>query len=75
MSTNNSITILLFFIVENKYATYEQRVANIPTDTLYKQMNVLDKVTDNALKVSFRLNVLIELLLQNFVNRNFLVFC
>ena len=67
MSTNNSITILLFFIVENKYATYEQRVANIPTDTLYKQMNVLDKVTDNALKVSFRLNVLIELLLQNFV--------
>ena len=75
MSTNNSITILLFFIVENKYATYEQRVANIPTDTLYKQMNVLDKVTDNALKVSFRLNVLIELLLQNFVNRNFLAFC
>jgi len=40
--------------VENKYATYEQRVANIPTDTLYKQMNVLDKVTDNALKVIAR---------------------
>ena len=52
MSTNYLIIILLFFIVENKYATYEQRVANIPTDTLYKQMNVLDKVTDNALKVS-----------------------
>ena len=48
--------------MENKYATYEQRVANIPTDTLYKQMNVLDKVTDNALKVSFKLNVLIKLI-------------
>ena len=56
MSTNYLIVILLFFIVENKYATYEQRVANIPTDTLYKQMNVLDKVTDNALKVSFKSN-------------------
>ena len=62
MSTNYLIIILLFFIVENKYATYEQRVANIPTDTLYKQMNVLDKVTDNALKVSFKSNAHIELI-------------
>ena len=44
---------MFFSIVENKYTTYEQRVANIPSDALFKQMNVLDKVTDNALKVRF----------------------
>ena len=43
--------IFVFFAVENKYSTYEQRVASIPSDALYKQMNVLDKVTENALKV------------------------
>ena len=41
------------FTVENKYATYEQRVASFPSDALFKQMNVLDKVTDNALKVRY----------------------
>ena len=39
--------------MENKYSTYEQRVASIPSDALYKQMNVLDKVTENALKVRY----------------------
>ena len=43
--------LFVFFAVENKYSTYEQRVASIPSDALYKQMNVLDKVTENALKV------------------------
>ena len=43
--------MFVFFVVENKYSTYEQRVASIPSDALYKQMNVLDKVTENALKV------------------------
>ena len=44
--------VLKFFLVENKYAAYEQRIGNVPTDALYKQMNVLEKVTDNALKVT-----------------------
>lgn len=45
------ILIFVFLAVENKYSTYEQRVASIPSDALFKQMNVLDKVTENALKV------------------------
>ena len=46
------LSFMSCFIVENKYAAYEQRIGNVPTDALYKQMNVLEKVTDNALKVT-----------------------
>ena len=51
-----NLSFLSRFIVENKYAAYEQRIGNVPTDALYKQMNVLEKVTDNALKVTLNKN-------------------
>lgn len=50
------LSFLSYFIVENKYAAYEQRIGSVPTDALYKQMNVLEKVTDNALKVTLNTN-------------------
>lgn len=37
--------------VENKYTAYEQRVGGVPGEALLKQMSVLEKVTENALKV------------------------
>ena len=42
---------MYLLLVENKYTAYEQRISSVPNDAFYKQMTVLDKVTENALKV------------------------
>ena len=65
---------MYLLLVENKYTAYEQRISSVPNDAFYKQMTVLDKVTENALKVRiFHILSLFFVLFEFYENKFFLV--